>query len=187
MSIDWDFIKAREGKAQTKGYVPDPHGSQSGVTVASGVDLGQQTREQLQAYALPHELVTKLTPYLGLKKMEAVRALDERPLVLTRKEVDALDRIVHDHHHRAIADAYYKASGVPFDQIPDAAQTVITSVAYQYGTALYRRTPNFWRIVVSQDWPKAIRALRNFNDRYPTRRNLEADYLEANLPKVTNA
>ena len=52
--IDWDFIKEREGKAILKAYVPDPHGSQSGVTVASGVDLGQQTREGLESYNLPH-------------------------------------------------------------------------------------------------------------------------------------
>ena len=185
--IDWDFIKEREGKAILKAYVPDPHGSQSGVTVASGVDLGQQTREGLESYNLPHELVTKLLPYLGLKKQAAVSALQKQPLVLTRKEAEALDRIVHREHYNALVREYNKASAVPFDKIPDAAQTIICSVAYQYGTALHRRTPNFWRIVTNQDWPKAIRALRNFNDRYPTRRNLEADYLEKNLPKVIDA
>ena len=39
--IDFDFIKDREG-FETKGYVPDPEGSQSGVTIASGFDLGQK-------------------------------------------------------------------------------------------------------------------------------------------------
>lgn len=179
--VNWDFIQKLEGKGVKQGYVPDPDNSQSGVTIASGVDLGQQTLDGLASYSIPHELVTKLAPYIGLKKHAAVQFLRANPLVLTAAEVKDLDRIIHNEHYNALVREYDKASSIPFRKIPDAAQTVICSVAFQYGTQLYRRTPNFWRIVTSQDWPRAIRALRNFNDRYPTRRNKEADYLEKHL------
>ena len=46
MQINFDFIKQNEGKAITKAYIPEnKDGSilgQSGVTIASGFDLGQQ-------------------------------------------------------------------------------------------------------------------------------------------------
>ena len=39
--IDFNFISKLEGGRKTKGYVPDPEGSRSGVTIATGVDLGK--------------------------------------------------------------------------------------------------------------------------------------------------
>ena len=38
-NIDWDFILEQEG-FRLKGYVPDAKNSKSGVTIASGFDLG---------------------------------------------------------------------------------------------------------------------------------------------------
>ena len=60
--------------------------------------------------------------------------------------------------------------------------TVIASVAFQYGK-LEKETPNFWRQVTNDDWGAAVKNLRNFGDRTPTRRNKEANYFEATEPK----
>jgi GH24 family phage-related lysozyme (muramidase) len=57
---------------------------------------------------------------------------------------------------------------------------VVASVAFQYGD-LSRRTPNFWRQVTSGDWDAALNNLRHFGDKYPTRRNKEADLLAKDL------
>ena len=38
-NINWDFILEQEG-FETTGYVPDADNSKSGVTIASGLDLG---------------------------------------------------------------------------------------------------------------------------------------------------
>ena len=67
-NIDWDFIKKLEGNSLT-GVVPDAEGSQSGVTIASGFDLGARGLSDLAG--LPQDIIDLLTPYLGYKGAEA--------------------------------------------------------------------------------------------------------------------
>ena len=73
--IDWDFIGAREGKGVNKGYIPElPDGTvrgQSGLTIATGWDVGQMSLEELLASGLPPEIINKVRPFVGLKKEEA--------------------------------------------------------------------------------------------------------------------
>ncbi len=70
LSIDHEFIGELEG-SRKKGYVPDPKNSKSGVTIATGFDLGARNIVDLRKLELPSDLITKLTPYLGMKKFEA--------------------------------------------------------------------------------------------------------------------
>lgn len=65
-----------------------------------------------------------------------------------------------------------------FFDLPAEAQTVIASVAFQYGD-LSIAAPRFWRAVCKQDWHAAIAELRDFGDEYHSRRHLEADLLGA--------
>jgi Bacterial toxin homologue of phage lysozyme, C-term len=69
--IDYKFIAEREGGRKTKGYVPAAVVSSSGVTVATGFDLGQRNESDLTRLKLSTFLVAKLKPYLGKKKKEA--------------------------------------------------------------------------------------------------------------------
>jgi hypothetical protein len=46
-SIDFAFLSSLEGGCKTTGYVPAGSVSQSGVTVATGFDLGQRTEADL--------------------------------------------------------------------------------------------------------------------------------------------
>ena len=64
-----------------------------------------------------------------------------------------------------------------FHDLSDECQTVVASVAFQYGR-LEVATPNFWRQVTTGYWLAALENLRDFGDRYPTRRNKEADLLQ---------
>ena len=66
--IDFDFIKMLEG-FKTIGYVPDLEGSQSGVTIASGFDLGARKESDLKG--LPEEIIELLKPFLGFTGAEA--------------------------------------------------------------------------------------------------------------------
>ena len=79
LSCIFDFIKQNEGKAISKGYIPkNTDGSvmgQSGVTIASGFDLGQQDITSISG--LPKDLQDKLIPYLGAKKDKALSKLKE--------------------------------------------------------------------------------------------------------------
>ncbi|MCY7296510.1 pesticin C-terminus-like muramidase [Alteromonas sp. a30] len=181
--IDFSFIQALEGNT-CEGYVPDVNNSQSGVTIGCGFDIGARSKDELCA-AFPDELATKLVPYAGLKNHDAVAQLQVAPLHLSEDEVTQINR--HSKHHavqrlqaqwNACEDAY-----IPFEALPDVCQTVVASVAFQYGTLL-TRTPNFWRQVTRGDWRSALNNLRRFGDRYSTRRNKEADLLESWLESI---
>ena len=83
MPIDHNYIRAIlerfEGKGIARGYVPMKNGEVlgvSGVTIATGVDLGQQTGAGLLDMGVPHAVVKKLLPYIGLKKAAALPGAD---------------------------------------------------------------------------------------------------------------
>ena len=69
------------------------------------------------------------------------------------------------------------ASTVSFDDLTKEQATAVASVAFQYGN-LATETPKFWGYVTSGDWVAAAKELRNFGDKHPSRRKLEANYLE---------
>ena len=56
------------------------------------------------------------------------------------------------------------------------------SVGYQYGSftntdTIKGRPEKFWKKVREDDWEGVVNELQNFGDKYPTRRNKEANYL----------
>ncbi|MEE2023587.1 pesticin C-terminus-like muramidase [Alkalimonas mucilaginosa] len=176
--VDFDFIAELEGKAQLKGYVPDPAHSNSGVTIATGFDIGQRSESDIINLLPEHpELVDKLVPYCGLKRIDAVIALQKCPLLITREEAGVIDSSVKNQFLGQLQQRYNAASMAVFTDLPAAMQTVIASVAFQYGD-LARRCPKFWRTAVNVDSTAMINELKNFGDRYPTRRNREANYLQ---------
>ena len=67
-NIDWNFILEKEGY-KLQGYVPDPENSKSGVTIASGFDLGARTIEDLKG--LPQDIIDALKPFLGFQGVQA--------------------------------------------------------------------------------------------------------------------
>lgn len=180
--IDDEFIAEREGAAVQEAYPPPS--SDSGVTVGTGVDLGQRNSADLASLDLSADLVSLLTPYLGLRGQAAADFLDDHPLILTPGQVAELDRAVHNQIYTQLATNYNNASDLSFWRLPSAVQTVIASVALQYGPNLHLPaseggTPSFWAAVTEGRWQDAVDELRDFGDAYSTRRNLEADVLEA--------
>jgi len=176
-NINFDFIHKLEGSSLS-GYVPCPESSHSGVTIAAGFDIGQCSVSELTDN-LSTNLSNKLLPYVGKKRHEADAFVKQHPLQISTAEAcelniysanNALQRITKEWNH--------SHSEINFSMLPEACATVIASVAFQYG-CLNKRTPNFWQQVTSSNWPQAIDNLRNFGDKYATRRNKEADLLEA--------
>lgn len=179
-TIDFTFIARLEGGPATRGYVPDAANSRSGVTIATGFDLGQRHLADLQKLGLEAGLVQRLSPYLGLTGQQAVAKLAGLPLTLSAAEAEAIDEAFKLPFIERLATGYAKAGGGDFAALPAAAQTVIASVAFQYGD-LASRTPNFWKQVVAHDWNAAYGNLQNFGDRYATRRRQEATLLHTLL------
>lgn len=183
MAINWDFISDLEGGLALVGYVPAAETSDSGVTIATGFDLGQRSENSIDGMDIAASLKTKLKPYAGLKKQAAVDFLAQHPLTISEDEAKSLDKLSKQGTVDDVARRYDEAVAnnpqlSAFDGLSDQAQTVICSVAFQYGSNLKQRAPNFWGACTQARWDDMLAELRNFGDAYPKRRNKEAALLE---------
>ena len=188
-----------EGPQQLRGYIPcnlvgggsanyyggpnperyDPMGI-SGVTVGTGVDLGQTDAQTLLGMGVPESLTTLFRPYLGKRQEAAVYALHAAPLYIGRDEADALDSAMLGHHVQKISRRYDRDAGSgAFDALPWQAQAVIVSIQYQRGVNSPSKYPNTWAALVRRDWADAARRLctGHFWSGYRQRRALEGELL----------
>ena len=183
--INWHFIEELEGAAVATGYVPrDKDGKplgKSGVTIAGGVDLGQRSVNDWRRLAIHDATLEMIKPYCGVKGAAAVALLNERPLVLGEAHVQELDNCLRADFTKTVENRWNAATsvnhGAMWDDLSDREQTVIMSVAWQYGTP-WKRCPTFWGHATAGRWDDVIAELRDFGDVYPTRRRKEADYME---------
>jgi len=168
--------------------VPDASGSQSGVTIGTGIDLGQRAGSDIDALGISADLKAKLKPYCGKKAKDATDYLKKNPLAVTAADATSLDKAIKqpllDKLIAAYDDAVDKANAVDhcsrvhFNDLPQGAQTALASANFQYGS-LPGSTPNYWKQVTEQRWKDASDNLKKFGDAYPTRRKLEAGLIDA--------
>lgn len=161
-------------------YVPDPRGSDSGVTVASGFDLGARNTHDLSRLGIKVELLNKLKPYLGLKGLNALEKIKHNPLNISTTDCAFIDNALKTHFISSFSLKYNQAitsKSLKFQELPWQAQTVMISVAFQYGN-LCTETPQFWEALTAQDWVKTISILEDFKDKYKPRRLREAALLK---------
>ncbi len=177
-NIDFDFILKQEG-FETKGYVPDAENSNSGVTIASGFDLGARVLEDLKG--LPQDIIDVLTPFLSLKGAEAQEVASN--LNVSEDQAKIINEFAKSEAITNLRTEWENTTGTSFDDLSKEKATVLASVAFQYGN-LESATPNFWKQTTSGDWEGAYNNLLNFGDRYDSRRKNEANYLFPTLKKT---
>jgi hypothetical protein len=177
-NIDFDFILKQEG-FETKGYVPDAENSNSGVTIASGFDLGARVLEDLKG--LPQDIIDVLTPFLSLKGAEAQEVASN--LNVSEDQAKIINEFAKSEAITNLRTEWENTTGTSFDDLSKEKATVLASVAFQYGN-LEKATPNFWKQTTSGDWEGAYNNLLNFGDRYDSRRKNEANYLFPTLKKT---
>jgi Bacterial toxin homologue of phage lysozyme, C-term len=200
--IDWPFIARQEGGQKLVGYVPhtittDPATGerartvigQSGVTIATAVDLGQWSMPEIDTWTLASSFRAKLRPYAGHRGQGALALLDRAPLTLSLSEADTLDTIIQAIFTQRVARIYDKPlagdpARPPFAALPGAAKTVIASIAYQYGPDFGRDLPKVWQALVARDWGAAERLLRDPALPYRSRRLAEAELLNGLTEKA---
>lgn len=179
-NIDFGFIGEQEGQRSAM-YIPrDSQGNaegSSGPTIGTGVDLGQRTAAELEG--LPQALRTKLEPYTNMKGADAIEFVEQNPLTLTAEEVSTLNGWAKKQETDSLIKLWERDSDIAWEDLTTEQATAVASVMYQYGSKKVR-TPKFWEAATSGDWATAEAELRNFGDRYPSRRTREADYLAGN-------
>ena len=177
-NINWEFIASLEGKGVNEGYVPSEN---SGVTVATGFDLGTKTSEYLENMGISSETIDLLSSFMGVTGAEAKEIAPN--LVLNDEQVKEIDTASHNWYANQVKKTYEsKDFKVPFDELSEAQATAITSVGFQHGTAFTRKDGsemNFIKQARDADWEALEANLRNFGDDFNTRRNKEADLLAA--------
>lgn len=189
MPVDYPYIASvlgrLEGAGITKGYVPVKNGvplGVSGVTIGTGVDLGQQSSTGLVSMGVPPEVIRKLTPYLGAKKEAAQALLKRLPLALSAEEVKALDDAVFARYTRDIEARYNRDNPAQkFSYTPRQAQAVVVSLLYHRGLSSPSKFPNTWKALLRGDWADAAARLCNGSlwDGYQARRAQEGALLKS--------
>ncbi|MDX4069895.1 pesticin C-terminus-like muramidase [Aliarcobacter skirrowii] len=177
--INFDFIHSLEG-FKLIGYVPDVDESNSGVTIASGFDIGARSKQDLINLGFDNKLIEKLSPYCSKKKYDALNFLNQNPLEISKQEASIINKKVKEEAITFIKKIYNSNSSINFFCLPEQAQTVIASVSFQYGN-LPSKTPKFWNYAINQEWENMIKELNDFGDNYTTRRQTEANYLKGIL------
>ena len=201
VDIDWGFMQQQEGN-KLEGYIPTDNGKadgnpleNSGVTIASGFDLGQHSPQEIENYGFSEDIVNKLLPYAGLIGQTAKNKLDENKnndnnLEITDPQAQEINAKVKKAYTDDIINKFNNSSlATKFEDLCPESQTVIASVAFQNGD-LQTAAPNFWKQITAQDWTGAIDNLQNFTPKtytsgkdkgkmlYNNRRNAEATQLK---------
>lgn len=178
-----EFLSTVEGPCQTVGYIPcnkvgggtanykgkgDPEQYRamgvSGVTIATGCDLGQTTLGTLVGYGLDSGIAHPLVPYIGLKQDAALRKLHDLPLAVSPDAAYAIDRAVHAGYlSRYVIPAYDNFSPKhKFSYLPKQSQAIVMSLCFQLGCGgLKRRAPKTWAALCRGDWADASKRLCN--------------------------
>ena len=189
-----------EGPQQLRGYIPcnlrsggtanyyggpDPDNYEpmgiSGVTIATGVDLGQTSASVLENLGLAMAVVNQLVPYLGRRQRAAVDVLHRLPLTVSRYVADSLDHAMLRHHASLISARYDRDAGPDaFAALPWQAQAAVFSILYQRGCGSPKKFQKTWAALVRQDWAEASARLQNSSlwSGYHKRRAREGKLLE---------
>ena len=186
-NINWDKISEWEGGRKLEGYVPEKDGKaieRSGVTIATGIDLGDKNRKFFERLNVPKNIIDKLAPYFGLKGEAAKKVATN--LILPDNEAKQLDEIVKPYYAKSVAKTYEQFSqGKKFTDLDKGQQTVLTSVGFQHGSSFVKRDKktrmDFIKQAGSGDWNAVYNNLMNFGDMYGPRREQEAAYLREEM------
>ncbi len=186
VQVNFDFIRKSEG-FETEGYVPRS-GEQvldsSGVTIGTGLDLGTKNMDYFKDFE-NKETLKKMEAYFGMQGQEAYDFEQTNPLSLTREEAIELDNFVKGRELGSIEDSFLALTGKELSSMPPRLQTVIADLQFQYGSN-YNRTPKFRDIIKdiaedpqdAQSYMPLMNELRDFGDKYDTRREREADLIQ---------
>ena len=191
--VDFQWIQRHENGTSRRpavaSYIPSENGrviGRSGVTIASGFDLGQHDSAYMESLEVDESIKAKLvnSGFLGLRGEAAWKAHEELgPIRLEASQAEAIDSAVRRRELDALVRAFDRESKIgSFVQLDPGAQTVLFDMWWNYGGKMTRY--QFWQQFTTGDWEKAAENLRtpsgwsNYR-RYAWRMGERAALLEA--------
>lgn len=194
--IDWEFIRSLEGKLITTGYVPHTRDGRvigrSGVTIASGFDIGQWTEKEIYALPLSLALRVKLYPYVQRRAETALSYIKDHPLVISTDEANQIDRALKMNLVSRFDTIYKLRTGNNFgagDIVHERLRTVVISLVVNFGPNIPNTLPKTFKVICrcvkTGDNTELVNWLRHFPSKNPElkkRRTREADYLSGVIP-----
>ncbi len=211
--IEFAVLGKKEGGQWLVGYIPLFGNAQytgkslwddrsvtvgrSGVTIATGFDVGQWSAGDLAKLPISEGLRAKLRPFVAplVGRLAGVKLHARKGLEITQAEANELDAAVPKKVLADFVGAYEKErrrSGgtIPFADLPDEICTAMFSFAYQYGAdwgPAKKGTADFaqayWTHITSQDWVKAMAVLRSYSE-HRLRRQHEAELIAKGVAKI---
>lgn len=153
----FSFTKKEEA-TKAKSYTLSD--KKSGVTVASGLDVGQWNEAGLKRLGISDTILTKMEPYIG-KKGDEARALHKElgGFKLTSDEVKQVDTALENDAWTSINADLEKKTGKTLDEYPIAAQKVMVSMYHNFGARVFKY--GTWKALIEGDYEETIRRLRN--------------------------
>ena len=148
----------------------------SGMTIGTGVDLGQMNEADLKKLKLPQALHDTLKPYLGKRGADAH---DLPKLSLKASEAKLISNKVKDKIIGGIMDKYEHDSGKKFNSLSKDTQTAIVDYFYQFGPGAMKKGAHadFWKHITTDEWGKATEFLES-QDNYQDRRTRESQLIK---------
>lgn len=185
VSEDVWSLTAREEGVRNKSYTLDSGKyPESGVTVATGLDIGQWTEKGLKTLGMPEPLLERMRPYIG-KKGKAAEELhgQQGGFELTDQEVRLVDTLLKADALRAINTDLLEKTGKLMDDFPLEAQQVMVSMYHNFGAKVFKY--GTWKELVDGNYGEAARRLRNTAEwkSLHERRAREADVLSVLAPR----
>ena len=117
-----------------KAYVPENKDGtaigKSGVTIASGLDLGQYNYEDLiKNLKLPKDLADKLKPYLGKRGKAAQQAL-KKSFNISKEEASTINTAVSKNELKKLTNNFNKLTGRVFSAEPTNVKQALLIASY---------------------------------------------------------
>ena len=199
--ILFDKLSQYEGGQYLVGYIP--HSSKtkividnSGMTIATGFDLGQYDLKTLQSWGFSEDLQSRLKAFLGhpfkgqtVKEVQLWQLHQGAPTpTITTPEANQIDTATHTSILKTTIanwNSAVKAKSVPqFVGLPAAWQTVLFSRTFQEGGGMPHKKMSkpFYDAARKGLWKEAAALLKDGSDKYKERLSAEAALLLSDLP-----
>jgi hypothetical protein len=133
----------------------------SGVTIATGFDLGQHNKQDIKNLNLPKALEDKLTPYAG--STDAKKAAN---LTITAEEAALLDKAVIDSKLNSFNAAYVAKFGENPDQsLDENTRLALASAFFNMGPGMLNaeKNPSMFKALQSKNPALIQKEIANFH------------------------